>query len=147
MNRTYRLAAALLLVVAAVLVHRTSQSAPPTRDGVLIHLSHGAEDPHRVAMALQMARMMATDRDVLVYCDIKAIGVVLKSSPDVKYSHFPSSKTQIAALRRAGVKLMACPGCMKAAGKTAADLAPGVVVADKNAFFSFTRGRILTLDY
>jgi hypothetical protein len=42
---------------------------------------------------------------------------------------------------------MACPGCLKAAGKTAADLAPGIQVADKAAFFGFTKGRILTLDY
>ncbi|TVS10562.1 MAG: hypothetical protein EA424_25190 [Planctomycetaceae bacterium] len=40
-----------------------------------------------------------------------------------------------------------CPGCLKAAGKTAADLAPGVEIADKDRFFSFTKGRILTLDY
>jgi hypothetical protein len=38
-------------------------------------------------------------------------------------------------------------GCLKAAGKTADDLAPGVQIADKDKFFSFTRGRILTLDY
>ena len=135
------------LIVLAVFARVTSQSAPQTRDGVFIHLSHGAEDPHRVVMALQMAKMMSADKDVLVYCDIKAIGVVLKDSPDVQYSHFPSSKTQLEALRKAGVTIMACPGCMKAAGKTAADLAPGVSVADKTKFFTFTRGRILTLDY
>jgi hypothetical protein len=42
---------------------------------------------------------------------------------------------------------MACPGCLKAAGKSPADLAPGILVADKARFFSFTKGRILTLDY
>jgi hypothetical protein len=42
---------------------------------------------------------------------------------------------------------MACPGCLKAAGKTPADLAAGVRVADKAEFLSFTSGRILTLDY
>lgn len=47
----------------------------------------------------------------------------------------------------AAVTLMACPGCLKAAGKSVGDLAPGVKVAEKEAFFSFTRGRILTLDY
>jgi len=42
---------------------------------------------------------------------------------------------------------MACPGCLKVAGKTKKDLAEGVQVADKSVFFSFTKGRILTLDY
>jgi hypothetical protein len=42
---------------------------------------------------------------------------------------------------------MACPGCLKSAGKTADDLMPGVAIADKKQFFSFTKGRILSLDY
>jgi hypothetical protein len=42
---------------------------------------------------------------------------------------------------------MACPGCLKAAGKSPEDLAPGIEVADKERFFSFTKGRIITLDY
>jgi predicted peroxiredoxin len=121
--------------------------AEPPRDGVFIHVSHGGEDPHRVLMALSMASIMSEDRDVLVYFDIKGIDVVLQNGDDLTYSHFPSSKTQLAALPKKGVILMACPGCLKAVDKTAADLAPGVQIADKDRFFSFTKGRILTLDY
>jgi hypothetical protein len=50
-------------------------------------------------------------------------------------------------LVKRGVTLMACPGCLKVAGKTAADLAPGIQVGEKAEFFSFTSGRILALDY
>lgn len=121
--------------------------AAEPRDGVFIHISHGTDDPHRVLMALNMAAIMSEDRDVLVYFDIKAIEVVLRDAGDLAYSHFPSSKKQLAALPQKGVILMACPGCLKAAGKTADDLAPGVQIADKDKFFSFTKGRILTLDY
>jgi predicted peroxiredoxin len=121
--------------------------AEQPRDGVFIHVSHGGDNPHRVLMALNMASIMSEDRDVLVYFDIKGIEVVLKNSEDLTYSHFPSSKTQLKALPKKGVILMACPGCLKAADKTAADLAPGVEIADKDRFFSFTKGRILTLDY
>lgn len=117
------------------------------RDGVFIHLSHAGEDPHRVLMALRMAEMMSEDKDVLVYFDIKGIEVVLKDAADVQFKEFPSSKTQLAKLVERKVTLMACPGCMKAAGKTAADLGSGIQVADKKAFFNFTKGRILTLDY
>ena len=35
-------------------------------DGVFIHISHGKDDPHRVVMALQMANIMAEDKDVAV---------------------------------------------------------------------------------
>jgi intracellular sulfur oxidation DsrE/DsrF family protein len=65
----------------------------------------------------------------------------------VTYAHFKPSGAQLADLKQKGVSLMACPGCLKAAGKSAADLAPGVTVADRARFFSFTKGRIVTLDY
>ncbi len=123
----------------------TTQTAP--RDGIFLHISHGPEDAHRVLMALNMAVMMAETRDVLLYFDITGVNVVLKDAPDIQFSHFPSSQTQIQKLLEKGVPIMACPGCLKAAGKTPEDLAPGIQVANKEAFFNFTKGRILTLDY
>ncbi len=117
------------------------------RDGVFVHLSKGAEDPHAVSMALKMADLMAADRDVLVYCDLKGINVVLQDAPDIRFPTFDSSRTQIKALMGRSVPIYACPGCLKALGKTPGDLMPGVRVAEKEAFFSFTKGRILTLDY
>jgi len=121
--------------------------AADSRDGVFIHISHGADDPHRLLMALNMAAMMATDHPVLVYIDIKGVNAVLKDAPDVRFAHFPSLKTQLDELIKKGVTIMACPGCLKAAGKSPADLAPGIQVADKAKFFSFTSGRIINLDY
>jgi predicted peroxiredoxin len=135
--------AALVLVLTSYAAEKTT----PSKDGVFIHLSQGQNDPHRVLMALNMANLMSDDHAVLVYFDIKAIEVVLKDAKDLTYSHFPSSKSQLAKLREKGVLLMACPGCLKAAGKSADDLAPGIQIADKTKFFSFTPGRILTLDY
>lgn len=138
-------ALAVVALVALPGPHASAQDAP--RDGVFVHISHGTEDPHRFLMALNMANIMATDHDVLVYFDVKAINGVLEDSPDVAFSHFASSRAQIKALLEKKVVLMACPGCLKAEGKTERDLAEGIQVADKNRFFSFTKGRILTLDY
>jgi predicted peroxiredoxin len=117
------------------------------RDGVFIHVSHGANDPHRLLMALSMANMMADEHEVLVYLDIEAVRVVVVDSADVEFAHFPSAKTQLASLKEKGVVLMACPGCLKAIHKGEEDLVEGVEIADKSKFFSFTEGRILTLDY
>lgn len=144
-----RRALLFLLVVCCLglLAAGVMARGPQVRDGVFIHLSNGPDEPHRVLMALNMAAMMAQKRDVLVYCDIKGIEVVLKDAEDITFAHFPSSKKQLANLRAKGITVMACPGCLKAAGRTAADLMPGVRVADGDRFFSFTRGRILTLDY
>jgi len=41
----------------------------------------------------------------------------------------------------------ACPSCLKVAGKTPEDLLAGIKTADRDEFFSFTKGRILALDY
>jgi len=117
------------------------------RDGVFLHISHGKDNPHRLLMALNMANIMADDHDVLVYFDINAVNAVLKDSEDIMFAHFPSSKKSLKALKAKDVILMACPGCLKVAGKTKKDLAKGVKIADKKVFFSFTKGRILTLDY
>lgn len=124
-----------------------TQMSAPVKDGVFIHISNGANDPHRVLMALNMAAIMAEDKDVLVYFDIKGVDVVLKDAIDLEFSHFPSSRTQLKNLMEKGVHLYVCPGCLKAAGKTEVDVMDGVKNADKEAFFNFTKGRILTLDY
>ena len=117
------------------------------KDGVFIHISHSTDDAHRVVMPLKMAAMFAMEKPVVVYFDIKGIEVVLKDAKDITYPTFPSSKESLKKLIDMKVKLMACPSCMKAAGKTEADLMPGVVMADKDTFFNFTKGRIITLDY
>ena len=144
MDKAPRIVVALL---AMVLAGAAGASPADARDGVFLHVSHGADDPHRILMALNMASLMSEDHDVLVYFDIKGIEVVLKDAEDLTYSHFPSSRSQLSALPEKGVTLMACPGCLKAAGKSAEDLAEGVELARKDAFFGFTEGRILTLDY
>lgn len=141
----------IVLLVAAITVRaqteRIVQMEMEPRDGLLIHLSQGPEDPHRVLMALSMAAMMAKDKPVLVYFDIAAINVITKDAEDIAYSHFTSSHEQLNKLNEIGVRLRACPGCLKAAGKTAEDLREGVGVADKDEFFNFADGRILTIDY
>lgn len=140
-------------ILACALVATTGLHAadgPDTaesRDGLFIHISHGQDDPHRLLMALSMAAMMSEDRPVLIYFDITGVDAVLADADDVTYAHFAPLSQQLATLRERGVTMMACPGCLKAAGKGASDLAAGVQVADKSRFFSFTTGRILTLDY
>lgn len=147
MRRLMTLMAAVLLagMIAACVANEYAAESPG--DGVFLHISHGQDDPHRFLMALNMANIMAEDHDVLVYFDINAVHAVLSDSEDIAFSHFPSSKDALAALKARQVVLMACPGCLKVAGKTGEDLAEGIQVADKKLFFSFTAGRIVTLDY
>jgi predicted peroxiredoxin len=121
--------------------------AETVKDGIFIHISHGPEDPHRVLMALRMAEIMAADKDVLVYFDVKAVNVVLKGSDNITINDLPSSHEQLQKLIDMGVEMQVCPGCLKVAGKSIEDVIDGVVLADKERFFSFTEGRILSIDY
>jgi len=135
--------------VLAVFSWVVQAAAPdkPVRDGVFIHVTKGVEHPHEVLMALRMAEIMAPDRDVILYFDIKGVEVVLKDAPDLRHKPFANSHAALTALMGNGVTVCACPGCLAAAGKSADDLRAGVTVADKDRFFSFTKGRVLTLDY
>lgn len=137
----------VMVAIGVLLVSVSGFGAEAKKDGIFIHIRSGMENPHEVCMALNMAKLMSDDHDVLIYFDIKAVEVVLKDAKDLTYCHFPSLKEQLSTLPEKGVTLITCPGCLKCAGKTPDDLADGVRVADKEIFFSFTKGRIITLDY
>ncbi len=117
------------------------------RDGVFIHLTCGPEDAHRVLMAMKMAEVMSADKDVLMYLDIEAVHLVVRDAPDVAMEGFTSSLEQIRSLLDHGVTIQACPTCLKIAGFTEDDLLDGVVLANKEKFFTFTQGKILSIDY
>lgn len=117
------------------------------RDGVFIHMTYGHENPHRVLMPLQMASMMANDKDVLIYMDIDAVKLLTKDAEDVEYMHFTPLKESLANLLEMGVTVFACPGCMKAHGIEESDLMEGIQVAQKEKFFNFTNGKIVSLTY
>jgi len=146
------LVTSLILVVSLAFMNYAQENESKTmqkevKDGVFIHISHGTDDPHRMLMGLTMAERMSADKDVILYIDITGIDVVLKDSPDLTLEPFASSKTLIRNLLNKGITIMACPTCLKAADKTPEDLAEGISVADKDKFFNFTKGRILTIDY
>jgi intracellular sulfur oxidation DsrE/DsrF family protein len=65
---------------------------------------------------------------------------------DIQYSHFDAFKEHIQKLLDKKVTIMVCPTCLKAAGRVPDDLASSIRIADKDRFFTFTKGRILTVD-
>jgi predicted peroxiredoxin len=125
----------------------TVVNADTVRDGIFIHITESYNDPHRVLMPLKMAVMMSADKDVIVYMDIHAVNFLVKGSEDIKFADFESAHSYIKQLTDKGVGVYACPTCLKIAGFKPEDLMDGVQVAQKDKFFSFTKGRIITLDY
>jgi predicted peroxiredoxin len=126
---------------------KTSVSSDSIRDGVLIHITESYKDPHRILMPLKMAEMMAKDKDVLIYMDIHAVDVLVKGSKDIEFADFESAHTYIKRLIQNKVSIYACPTCLKIEGFKFEELMEGVQTAQKDKFFNFTKGRIITLDY
>jgi predicted peroxiredoxin len=122
-------------------------SSDSVRDGVFIHITESYNDPHRVLMPLKMALMMSDDKDVLVYMDIHAVELLVKGAKDMNFADFESAQSYINKLVDKKVGIYACPTCLKIAGFKPEDLMDGVQVAQKDKFFNFTSGRIVTLDY
>jgi predicted peroxiredoxin len=121
--------------------------SPAARDGVFIHITECYDDPHRVLMPLKMATMMAEDKDVIVYMDIHSVNLLVKNAKDIEFADFESAHTYIRKLIDMKVGVYACPTCLKIAGYEPSDLMDGIQPANKDRFFDFTKGRIITLDY
>lgn len=126
---------------------KAAGSSDSVRDGVFIHITESYNDPHRVLMPLKMAVMMSMDKDVIVYMDIHAVEILVKNSKDVTFPDFESAHTYIKQLTDKGVGVFACPTCLIIAGFKPEDLMEGAQIAQKDKFFNFTKGRIITLDY
>jgi predicted peroxiredoxin len=117
------------------------------KDGAFIHISKGSEDSHAVLMALMLADKFSTSNDVLVFFDKQGIELVVKGAPDLQMEPFEGSDVIIERLLDRDVEILACPACLKKAGYEESDLRDGVKLAEKERFFDFTEGRILSLDY
>lgn len=115
------------------------------KDGFLVHLS--SKDPHRVSMALSIALKMSADHDVFVFADIEGVHPMTKDSDNITYKNFEPVRILIEKLLNAGVEIGVCPMCLEAAGFTKYQLIDRVKVTEKNDFFDFTSGQIVTLDY
>jgi predicted peroxiredoxin len=122
-------------------------SQDSVRDGVFIHITESYNDPHRVLMPMKMATVMANDKDVLIYLDIHAVELVVMGAKDLNFPEFESFQSYIKQLTNAHIGIYACPTCLKVAGIKPSELMHGIQVAQKDRFFDFTKGRIITLDY
>jgi predicted peroxiredoxin len=116
-------------------------------DGAFIHISKGSAHTHDVLMALMLADKFSTSNDVLVFFDKECIEMVTNDAPDLEMDPFDTSDEILERLANRRVTLLACPACMEISGVEEEDLRDGFKIAEKEKFFNFTEGRILTLDY
>lgn len=117
------------------------------RDGIFIHITESYNNPHKVLMPMKMAVMMASDKDVLVYLDINSVELLVKEAKDLEFDGFDTFQSYLNQLLEKKVGVYACPTCLEVAGFKPEDLMDGVKTAEKEKFFNFTKGRIISLDY
>lgn len=117
------------------------------KDGVFIHVSCGYDNPHKTLMALSLANKMTETQDVTLFFDIEGVKLLTKTSEDIQMENFMTLHAALDSLIAHKVQIMACPMCTKTAGINPEDYKEGVIIAEKEKFFDFTKGRILTLDY
>ncbi|CEM21237.1 unnamed protein product [Vitrella brassicaformis CCMP3155] len=140
------------LVVGAVALQKAVFKETAT-DGVMVHMTAGADDQHRVLQALCMAnRMVDAGKDVIVFCDVDCPPVMAKTAEDFTIEEAPcvadtSKSGLIDKLVARGVPISVCPGCVAKHGLSMEDLRDGVDEHDANEFFAFTEGRMLHFDY
>jgi predicted peroxiredoxin len=150
MKKLFALLLVPFLLSACIRVSTESETAPdpePKTDGVFLHISKGSDDTHAVLMALMLADKFSTTNDVLVFFDKDGIELVTKEAPNLEMEAFDNSDDIFKRLVDLDVTILACPACMKVSGVAEEDLREGVRMAEKEKFFDFTEGRILTLDY
>lgn len=117
-------------------------------DGMLVHLSHGYDEPHRVSMAFMMADIVSEQGNpVLIYLDLEAVELAAPDAPDLSFKNFGSLNARIEELLERKVTIMVCPSCLTAAGMDLAKLREGFELASSETMMSFAYGRFVTLDY
>lgn len=149
----------LLIVFVFSLVSCTTTNEPITetekkseecispKDGIFIHVSSGYDNPQKALMAVSLAVKMAESQDVTLFFDIQGVKLLTKTSEDIDMQSFLTLHGALEKLVELNIQIMACPMCMNKAGIEPEDLREGVIVAEGEKFFNFTKGRILTLDY
>jgi len=140
----------LYVVFALISTASFSQSKEKKQknnDGVFIHLSSSYDNPHKMLMALSIADKMSEDKKVILFIDLEGVKIAVKGAQDVRIEPYNTMKNILERLFEKKVEIMVCPLCLKYAGYKPEDLKEGIKIAEKDRFFNFTNGRILTLNY
>ena len=137
----------LLILFFVTSIQAQEKDKLQEKEGLFLHITTSFDNPHRLLMPLKMATLMAQDKSVLIYMDIEAVKILVKNSKDITHPEFESAHTYINKLLEMGVEIYACPTCLKVAGYKIEELMDGIKPANKDRFFNFTNGRILSLSY
>ncbi len=116
--------AVFFLSVFLLLGVGAARAADAAKPNLFVNLT--TVDPHRVEMALHFAEVAAKrGHATTVFLNIESSRIAVKDDP--KYA---PSRANLESALKAGVKVIACPMCMKHVGVKETDLIPGVQVGN-----------------
>jgi predicted peroxiredoxin len=123
-----------ILAVLAILI---TSAAAADKSTILLNITSGPEDLHKVTMALQLGSHTLDDgRDLAVFLNVRSPVFAAKDcSAQLVLGKNPPVKAMLATLVMRGAKVHVCPHCMEALGIAAEDLIDGAQVTDREKLF------------
>ena len=97
---------------------------------ILIHATHGPEDPERATMAFVVGNVAATaDQDAVVLLTIDGAWLGVRGrADDVAHEGLPRLRDVMTQFVAAGGRIWACGACTKPRGIAAEDLVEGATI-------------------
>lgn len=147
MKRLGKVIAIIAMVLSASVFNDLVAQTAQNKNGFLVHLSSG-DSQFKIIKALQIAENMNKNGNaVLLYFDTDATYLTLEETEDFIFLE-QSYKTLLDRLITSEVDVRVCKGnLMKGLGKTEKDLISGVKLGEPDMFFTFTEGKVISLDY
>ena len=103
---------------------------------ILVHCTHGKDDPERATLGFVVGNVAVTaDQDAVVLLTIDGVWLATKGYADsIQKDGFPPLREVIQQFVANGGEIWACGACTKPRGITEADLIPGAkIVTAANA--------------
>jgi len=104
---------------------------------VVINLTSGKEDLHKVTMAYQLANhALDAGREVVLFLNVRGPELGSKQlSSKLAFHQNPPIRKMLTDLVARGATVLACPTCMEVLSLNDTDLLDGIVVADREKLF------------
>lgn len=119
--------AALTVILLLGLTHATAPAQTPTKQKVVVHLTHYTDNLHAVKMAVHLAYLMQDmGAEVTLLLDLEGVRLADTRQPnDLTWGKGEGIAKDLNAFVKAGGQMLLCPHCAEHSGITAATLRPG----------------------
>lgn len=124
------------------------EGAQKPKDGIFIHICSGYNNPEKVLTALNLALGLSEINNVELFFDLDAVELLKKTSENIELQNFLSLHESLDSIIKNNIPIIVNTRSIKYSGIEQDQLIEGVtMIDDKKILFSFTKGRIISLNY